>query len=41
MPGTAKRVQQWFDDIANYKVLQTNGEDGWEMARRPIRRCIG
>jgi hypothetical protein len=25
-----ERVQQWFDDIANYKVLQTNGEDGWE-----------
>ena len=23
-------VQQWFDDIANYKVLQTNGEEGWE-----------
>ncbi len=30
MPGTTRRVQQWFDDIANYKVLQTNGEEGWE-----------
>ena len=25
-----ERVEQWFDDIANYKVLKTNGEDGWE-----------
>lgn len=25
-----ERVQQWFDDIANYKVLKTNGEEGWE-----------
>ena len=25
-----ERVQQWFDDIANYKVLTSNGEDGWE-----------
>jgi hypothetical protein len=25
-----EKVQQWFDDIANYKVLKTNGEDGWE-----------
>jgi hypothetical protein len=25
-----ERIQQWFDDIANYRVLQTNGEEGWE-----------
>ena len=25
-----ERVQQWFDDIANYRVLKSNGEDGWE-----------
>ena len=25
-----ERVQQRFDDIANYQVLQTNGEEGWE-----------
>jgi len=25
-----ERVQQWFDDIAQYKVLTSGGEDGWE-----------
>src|SRR4029453_4624430 len=25
-----ERVQQWFDDRANYQVLQSNGEEGWE-----------
>jgi hypothetical protein len=25
-----ERIQQWFDDRANYQVLQTNGEEGWE-----------
>ena len=25
-----ERIQQWFDDLANYRVLQTNGEEGWE-----------
>jgi hypothetical protein len=25
-----ERVQQTFDDIATYKVLQSGGEDGWE-----------
>lgn len=25
-----ERVQQWFDDRANYRVLKTNGEEGWE-----------
>ena len=25
-----ERVQQWFDDRANYQVLKTNGESGWE-----------
>jgi hypothetical protein len=25
-----ERVQQWFDDLAQYQVLQTNGEEGWE-----------
>ncbi|MEO8682783.1 MAG: hypothetical protein ABI665_27290, partial [Vicinamibacterales bacterium] len=25
-----ERIQQWFDDIANYKVLRSGGEDGWE-----------
>jgi Carboxypeptidase regulatory-like domain len=25
-----ERRQEWFDDIAQYRVLQTNGDDGWE-----------
>lgn len=25
-----EKVQQWFDDIAQYKVLKSNGADGWE-----------
>ena len=25
-----ERIQQWFDDIAQYQVLTTNGEEGWE-----------
>ncbi len=25
-----ERVQQWFDDIANYEVLTSGGEEGWE-----------
>ena len=25
-----ERIQQWFDDIAQYQVLTTNGEGGWE-----------
>jgi Carboxypeptidase regulatory-like domain len=25
-----ERRQDWFDDIAQYRVLQTNGENGWE-----------
>ena len=27
---TDERIQQWFDDLANYQVLKTNGEEGWE-----------
>jgi len=26
--------QEWFDDIANYKVITSNGEQGWEW--RPV-----
>jgi len=25
-----ERVQQWFDDLAQYRVLRTNGEEGWQ-----------
>jgi hypothetical protein len=25
-----ERIQQWFDDIANYRVLTSGGEQGWE-----------
>ena len=25
-----ERVQQWFDDIANYQVLTSGGEEGWQ-----------
>lgn len=25
-----EKIQQWFDDRANYTVLKTNGKDGWE-----------
>ncbi len=25
-----ERVQQWFDDNGQYRVLQTDGEEGWE-----------
>ena len=25
-----EKVQQWFDDIAQYKVLTSGGKDGWE-----------
>jgi hypothetical protein len=25
-----ERIQQWFDDIANYEVLTSGGADGWE-----------
>jgi hypothetical protein len=25
-----ERVQQWFDDIGQYRVLQSGGEEGWE-----------
>jgi hypothetical protein len=35
-----ERRQEWFDDIAQYRVLQTNGEDGWEWrpTDTPIHR---
>ena len=26
----ASGVQEWFDDIAQYQVLQSGGEEGWE-----------
>ncbi|MCX6544594.1 MAG: TonB-dependent receptor [Acidobacteria bacterium] len=29
-----EKSQQWFDDIANYKVLTSGGKDGWEW--RPV-----
>jgi hypothetical protein len=29
-----ERIQQWFDDIAQYRVLTSGGEEGWEW--RPI-----
>jgi hypothetical protein len=25
-----ERLQQWFDDLAQYQVLTSNGEEGWE-----------
>ena len=25
-----ERIQQWFDDLATYKTLTTNGKEGWE-----------
>jgi hypothetical protein len=25
-----EKVQQWFDDIAQYKVMKSGGKDGWE-----------
>jgi hypothetical protein len=25
-----EKVQQWFDDIAQYKVMKTGGKEGWE-----------
>jgi hypothetical protein len=25
-----ERIQQWFDDIGQYQVLTTDGEEGWE-----------
>lgn len=25
-----ERVQQWFDDLAQYRTLTSNGEEGWE-----------
>jgi predicted porin len=29
-----EKTQQWFDDVANYKVLRSGGKDGWEW--RPV-----
>ena len=29
-PTTTRSVQEWFDDLAQYKVLTTGGKDGWE-----------
>src|SRR5262245_26485101 len=31
---TNDKRQEWFDDIANYKVITTNGAEGWEW--RPV-----
>ena len=31
-----ERRQEWFDDIAQYRVLQSNGEDGWEWRPHAI-----
>ena len=36
--------QEWFDDLANYKVLTSGGKDGWEwrpMADVPFHRFTG
>ena len=45
LPGRAyaysyERIQQWYDDLATYKVLTSGGEEGWEW-RPPRRRCTG
>ncbi len=35
------RIQQWFDDLATYKTLQTDGEEGWTwlpVANSPTHR---
>ena len=33
-PATTRARQKWFDDIAQYKVLTSGGEEGWEW--RPL-----
>jgi hypothetical protein len=36
-----ERRQEWFDDLAQYKVLKSNGKDGWEWrptADVPVHR---
>lgn len=40
------RVQQWFDDLAQYRVLNSNGADGWEWRPPsdnplPVHRITG
>ena len=39
-----EKRQEWFDDIAQYKVLQSEGKDGWEwrpVADVPAHRFTG
>jgi hypothetical protein len=39
-----EKRQEWFDDIAQYKVLKSEGEDGWEwrpVADVPAHRFTG
>jgi outer membrane receptor protein involved in Fe transport len=39
-----EKIQQWFDDLAQYKVLTTNGAQGWEWrptADVPHHRLTG
>jgi hypothetical protein len=39
-----ERRQEWFDDLAQYKVLKSNGKDGWEWrptADVPAHRFTG
>ena len=30
-----EQVQQWFDDVANYQVLTSGGQDGWQWQPYP------
>ncbi len=38
-----ERVQQWFDDLAQYRVLTSDGQDGWEWrpTDSPTHRVTG
>ena len=39
-----EKRQEWFDDLAQYKVLKSNGQDGWEwrpVADVPVHRFTG
>ncbi len=39
-----EKRQEWFDDIAQYKVLKSNGQDGWQwrpVVDVPVHRFTG
>ena len=39
-----EKRQEWFDDLAQYKVLKSNGQDGWQwrpVADVPVHRFTG